>query len=210
MWDPDDDIRGELGPTEKLLWAGRPPQGFRLRGRDTVSIPFSLMWGGFAIFWETMVIVNGAPLFFVIWGVPFVLIGLHLMFGRFFVDRAQRRNTVYAVTSERIMIKAGVLRRKVVSLDLETLTDLALVEHGNGAGAVVFGSDSKLIRTEGQAGSGKDWRSIFPAFDLESDARTIYELIRTAQREAKSKALVEAAAAYENRGDRPHPLTTDH
>lgn len=74
-------ISAELSSKEKLLWSGQPPAGVRLTSADWRLIPFSILWGGFAIAWETVVIVKSAPLFFRLWGIPFVAMGLYFMFG---------------------------------------------------------------------------------------------------------------------------------
>ncbi len=64
-------------------------------------VPFSIMWGGFAVFWELGVLATGAPAFFDLWGLPFVALGLYLIFGRFIYKRRQKERTVYGVTDQR-------------------------------------------------------------------------------------------------------------
>ena len=77
MWeDPSSTVERELSSGEKLLWSGQPRSGIRLRGSDAFAIPFSILWCGFAIFWESMVVRKGAPVFMMLWGIPFVLAGL--------------------------------------------------------------------------------------------------------------------------------------
>jgi hypothetical protein len=97
-------VAGELESGERLLWSGKPGNRW-LYPQDAVLIPFSVMWGGFAIFWEVSVSNSGArdSLVFPLWGIPFVLAGLYLMIGRFFARRWMRRRTLYAVTDQRVI-----------------------------------------------------------------------------------------------------------
>src|SRR6266850_5154513 len=122
-------IASELGACERLLWSGRPAQGIVLRPSDAFLIPFSLLWGGFAMFWEYLVVTTArAPFFFMLWGIPFVCMGLHLIFGRFLLDAKQRSNTFYGVTNQRIIIVSGISSRKIKSLNVRTLSDVSLDE----------------------------------------------------------------------------------
>jgi hypothetical protein len=73
MNSPQLQITRELDDDERLLWYGIPGQGIIFRASDLLLIPFSLLWAGFAVFWETTVIIGDAPLFFALWGIPFVL-----------------------------------------------------------------------------------------------------------------------------------------
>ena len=87
------ELRGHLDKDEILLWSGTPKIGIVFRKSDILVIPFSLLWCGFAIFWLSMVISSGAPIFFILWGIPFVIAGLMFVFGRFIIDAKQRQNT---------------------------------------------------------------------------------------------------------------------
>src|SRR5690348_270462 len=113
-----------------------------LRPSDGLAIPFSLFWCGFAIFWEAGVIKQGAPGFFDVWGVPFVLIGLYLVFGRFFYDAFQRSRTYYAVTNQRVIIVTQLFSNNVRTLALEGLTDVNVSMKANRRGTLRFGRDT--------------------------------------------------------------------
>ena len=67
-------------------------------------IPFSLLWGGFAVFWEVTAYSNSAPPFFLLFGGAFVLVGFYFVVGSFFWDSATRESTFYGLTNERVLI----------------------------------------------------------------------------------------------------------
>ena len=184
----DDVIRGELGPSEKLLWSGRPRQGLLLRWTDALAIPFSLMWSGFAIFWEVMVVATGAPIFFVFWGIPFVLVGLYLIAGRFWIDARQRASTHYGVTSERVVIVSGMRSRTVKSLSLDNLSDVSLTERADGSGTITFGPLPFFHGRHFEAGFPGFGLPAAPTFDLPDEAREVYEIIRKAQQATRQHA----------------------
>ena len=170
-------IEEQLGPQEYLLWAGKPQGGLLLRAGDAFLIPFSLLWCGFVVFWETMVVTQGAPVFFCLWGIPFVLVGLYLVFGRFLVDRNQREHTFYGITNERVVIASGIVRRTVKSLNLRTLTDMSLTEWRDGRGTITFGQSSFFPWWF----QGTAWPGCTSAIQPSSgspNAKDLYELVR--------------------------------
>jgi len=185
MTELPEEIRGAIAPGEHALWWGRPRQGIVLRGSDVFTIPFSLLWCGFAIFWETGVASSGnAPGFFVLWGIPFVAVGIYMVIGRFFVESLQRSKTFYALTSDRILIVSGVLSRTIKSLALNTLSDVTLTEGHGGKGSITFGPQGPFGSGFGGASSWPGTQQQPPRFDLVDDAKTVYEQIRRAQRTA--------------------------
>jgi len=174
-------IAEELEVDERLLWSGIPKQGLVLRASDALLVPFSLLWGGFAIFWEAGVLSTKAPGFFALWGVPFVLMGLYLIVGRFFVDARQRAATAYGITNKRAVIVSGLVSRSVKSLSLRTLSDMTLAERSDGTGTILLGPSPVW----GQWFAGASWPGTSaqqgPAFELIDDAKRVYGQLRAAQ-----------------------------
>lgn len=181
--DLQQELRAQLEPGERLLWSGFPRQGVTLRGQDMFMVPFSLMWGGFAIFWEYMAFQDDGPIFMKLWGIPFVLVGLWMIFGRFFTDAWTRARTVYGVTSRRVLIINGLARRQVRSLQLLGLAELNNSEQADGSGTITFGAGPAWTAVRGWPMSNQ---YLPPAFDGIPNVRDVLQTIRNAQRAAAS------------------------
>ena len=165
-----------LAPRETLRWAGRPQQGLMLRPSDAYMIPFSLLWCGFAIFWESLAVSGGAPLFFALWGVPFIAVGLYMVFGRFFYDAFLRSKTYYALTDRSAFILGGMKGDKLTTVDLKTLAELHLKLGSDGRGSIVFGPDNNR-------GFGNRYSvAPSPEFAGISDVNNVYSLIQQQRR----------------------------
>ena len=173
-------LRLHLSPGERLLWIGQPIGGLRLTPQDLFLVPFSLFWGGFAFFWEATVVRSHAPLLFRLWGIPFVLMGLYLIVGRFIYDAWRRSRTLYGLTDQRAIILGGGPTRRLRSLALRALPELSLTEERNGRGTISFGSSGLpfgwFSRT-GWPGTGEP----IPSFEGIENAGSVHELIRNAQ-----------------------------
>jgi hypothetical protein len=153
-------------------------------------IPFSILWGGFAIFWEVSVLKiapkaqGTTAVVFPLFGIPFVVVGLYVMFGRFFVDAYARSKTTYGITSDRIVIVSGIFSQQTKSLQLRTLSDVSLTEGSNGFGTITFGPTTSY----GGFFPGGSWpnsgRVATPAFEMIDRAKEVYDMIRSAQKKA--------------------------
>ncbi|MBT8469531.1 MAG: PH domain-containing protein [Deltaproteobacteria bacterium] len=150
-------------------------------------IPFSLLWGGFAISWELgvldMAAKTGQPMGFVmaLFGIPFVLVGLYLIAGRFFVDSHMRAKTHYGVTDQRAVIVSGLLSRKVTSLPFKSMPQVTLTERSDGSGTITFGQPVPFaFMSEGLNWPGMGSWTV-PAFSLIENAKDVYRQIRSAQ-----------------------------
>ena len=181
----DNPLRGRLLPGEHVLWAGQPDRAAYTFSGSLLLIPFTLLWAGFAFFWEYSVITAGAPPLFTLWGIPFVLIGLYMVAGRFVVARRDAGRTWYMLTDRRVLLLGGTFRLRYTELDLRSLPAPTLDEGGRGVGTITFGPGWPGSRMLGPTWPGN--RS-GPAMIAVPNAGRVFRAIADAQAAAIGQA----------------------
>lgn len=187
-------INDALSPGEKVLWSGQPPRKLLVfRASDLFMLPFALFWTGFAIVWELGALASVAwsgesfqafSLCFPLFGVPFVLIGFYMLFGRFIMDIFTRRGTYYALTDRRVLVLTALRDRKVVSMSLHKIDQVDIVIHRDGRGTLTFrgesGQDMSSRRAYYAAGTVMAYGG-GPMFDHIEHPKRVYDMVLEAQ-----------------------------
>lgn len=194
-------LQPELMSGESVYWAGMPNLGVIFHSDDWAMVPFSLLWGGFAIFWEAGVLGywgngsrGGTPsLFMAIWGIPFIVIGQYFIWGRFVYDAWLKRRTYYALTNRRILVLQEGWKRKTNSMYLEAIPTIE--REGTATGTLWFGTKYPVIAGRGQKTRGMSRFEIkdVPVFadidDVDGVQRLAQELREKARREMVPPSL---------------------
>ena len=184
----------ELLPGERIEWTGRPNPAVMFHQEDWLMIPFSLLWGGFAIFWLLGAsgiwrIWTNAPgrtfqYFGLIWGTPFVLAGQYMIWGRFVYRRWKKQRTYYALTNRRAVIVEGGLRgRASSSAYFENLPMVEKRVRTDGIGSISFGGP---VRGEWQLGRANPPRP--PTFDDVDAVESVYQIVIRLHGQARKSA----------------------
>ena len=162
--------RSWLNYGEQVLWQGKPEKFSLLEKQDWFMIPFSIMWCGFAVFWEATVIMANAPLMFKIWGIPFVCLGLYLVAGRFIHKRHVLRNTDYVITNRKIIRRAV---GKIDFLERTSLPAMQVESRDDGSGTIRF----QVVGRRGFSGFSTDTAG-FSLVGLRN-VRQVFDVIET-------------------------------
>lgn len=173
-------VNRELEPGETLLWSGRPGQGLRVRRADAHLIPFTILWAGFFVFWEAWGIRSGQPLVMRLFGVPFLVVGVYLVAGRFFVDALKRRNTAYALTDRRVIIVSGLFSPRTMSHALRAIPGITLSERLWGEGDVVLAATG--MSHVGIGGLVPRGSTVPPALEFLPNASRVCAMVEDARR----------------------------
>ena len=151
-------LNDELLKDEQILWSGQPETSVVFNNADIFLVPFSLLWGGFAIFWEVMALSTGnnsdhkAPAFFPLFGIPFVLIGLYFIFGRFWGKNYRKRRTYYFVTNKRVVILTNIFNKNIQAEFIERISSINKTAASNGIGTIRFGNSNMMTAMYGNTG----------------------------------------------------------
>jgi hypothetical protein len=195
------DVQSELLAGESLLWCGQPSQRVVFHMQDLFTIPFSLLWGGFAIFWEWMATGhlghnshgNAPTFFFGLWGIPFVVIGQYMIWGRFVYTAWKKRRTYYAVTNKRVFVVNTGRTRKVTDAYFQNLSGASLSTRSDGIGTIDFSPVPGTLQNWGMT-TNRNWGSQLGVdlsrlafFDI-PDVRNVYQLIQTQREHATKRA----------------------
>jgi hypothetical protein len=185
-------FRTELLREEKILWAGQPEPKLFGSG-DLFFVPFGLFFLGFSVFW-----VLGASGFlygqklsaFGLFGIPFVLVGCHMLFGRFFVKSWKQRNTYYAVTNQRVLVLCTVPNRSLQAVFINEIPTLNKSVGSDGIGTIVFGNTHPQAEIYTNSGMDlfafADGVTLSPAFHNVRNVNSVYELINSQHNKRES------------------------
>ena len=172
-------LERHLSPDERIEWVGKPDPAKHFTRADVFLIPFSILWGGFAIFWEASAIGGGGG-FFALWGIPFVAIGLYFIGGRFIYKANRKRRTTYAVTDRRVLtLVRGRRGESVDAMYLRSIPSIATNADSDGRGNVEFGVSSPAAGWYANSGMelfGRGQSAGLGFYDID-DARAVADLV---------------------------------
>jgi len=190
-------VQSDLLPGETVLWAGQPNPSVIFHREDFLLVPFSLLWGGFALFWEGGVAGffsndgrSGRPWNFgLVFGAAFVIMGQYFIWGRFLHVAWEKRRTHYAVTNRRVIVVQETVRRKVASAYIDSVATLTKQDDRDGIGSLFFAQQQPLFsRTRGMGMWNLMAVGDTPEFRDIDDVDTVYRLISDQREQLRQAA----------------------
>lgn len=148
----------ELSPGERVLWSAQP-RGRRMLIAFALWL-FAIPWTAFALFWEAMALspwfaakdadnamVWGFGIVFPLFGLPFILVGLWMLWQPVAAIRAARR-TIYALTTSRLIRLQHGRTRRIESVPADRIGPIECTKGSDGWGRLSVQTHS-LIDSDG-------------------------------------------------------------
>lgn len=201
-------IQSELMSGESIYWAGMPNPRVVFHSDDWAAIPFSLIWTGFFIFWELGAFgfwrdksqQDGTQVFMALWGVPFLIMGNYIVWGRFLHDAWLKRRTYYGVTNRRLLILQEGRQRRTSTTFLSEIPQIE--REGNSTGTLWFGTKYPLIAPKGQKSRNASRFAVgdVPVFADIVDVDSVHRLVMDLRARITTGPLSPPPLTYSSRG----------
>lgn len=137
MIDTEQSLDARLAIGEEIFWRGKPVrQAFVYR-----TWPLSIFGGVFlliALVSEVIFVVDGAPFFVTLLGLPFVFGALYAAVGHFVLTAMEWQNTEYMVTGRQVLIRHGILKPAITMYSILGFPHTTVEMAGPGIGNVLF------------------------------------------------------------------------
>ncbi|GMU87541.1 MAG: hypothetical protein AMXMBFR48_27820 [Ignavibacteriales bacterium] len=191
------EIEQYLEAGENLIWTGQPKQGLVFSAFDIWMVIFGIIWTSGVVSW--IYAAWDAAIWFAMFGLPFLLVGLYLIFGKFFIDARTRSTAIYAITNRRVIITYKKVRKKFYSYEYGKIREIALRENADKSGAIY------LYFPEGWSRNAQVFRNADDVFEklknsnLKKAANALFNQgeIYSGMREDSFSLLPDARGAYE-------------
>ena len=190
-------LQPQLSAGERIQWAAMPNPRVLFHSDDWYQIPLSLLWGGFAIFWEAGVLgwweTNSKPhpmsWFMSLWGIPFIVVGQYLIWGRFAWDAWLKRRTYYAITDRRVLIFQEGWKRQRQFTYIDSIPEISC--EGDSVGTIWLGA--KLPAFGGRGTKTRGWSRLgitdgVPTLADIDDVDSVYHLILDLREKIRTKS----------------------
>ena len=140
------EVGRQMRSDEKPRWIGYPMPGKYALKQGIPMFLFAIPWTGFSASFEVGAIRSGSA-FALLWGVPFVIIGLRLLASPLW-EYWRARRTIYVVSDQRVLILGGLLRPSTQSFAPSDIGPLDVDAADDGSGSVIF-SEHRTRDAEG-------------------------------------------------------------
>ena len=178
-------VQPYLNSGETVLWLGKPYTSVGIRPPFLTGL-FVIFWCGFAIFWTVTASV-GAGLIG-LFGIPFVCVGVSMLYALFIARPKMLRNTVYAVTNRRALILRN--RRKGTDCSefvFSNLSDLHMENVKGNVGNICLKSENANTKYYNSRGFYSDASD--NSFEMIDDVQRVYRIISEKVSEANKSQL---------------------
>lgn len=175
-------IEPYLQSDENVIWCDSPSRGLPITEKGAVGI-FSVFWLGFAVFWTVTATAAAGP--FGLFGVPFLIIGIYLVYETFFGFDKRLKKTAYAITDRRVLI-VSVTRKgeSCKTYMLDSIGDISIRTVKGNIGTITLGNDHPYTVDRSRYYSGGRYRSYRGmygscdcAFYMINDVQRVYKIL---------------------------------